>query len=318
MNPLRDLDPNKYHLVTNRTVAAELWLLPLRERRKTIGGIIARAQEKHLVEIYAVCVLSNHYHMVVRAPHGNLSLFERDVNKEIAKRLNRFTGREGSLWGRRFSAQPAPLEVDLLDAVLYTLTNPVHHNLVKHPRHWPGLTSYWQNCGSKNKEFKFTHYSDYNKARRRKKRQRPVKIEDFQSTHTLRISPLPMFKHLSEEEQARMVSELIEERTNDLLAKAQEAGGGFLGRKRLLNQSFGARPKNIKRSPRPACYTKCAVTRQRFRKEAKARREEYTIASRKYRSGEWGVRFPAYSYKPPTHDHPDYHDRLNKRALAPP
>jgi len=317
MNPLRQTDPEKAYLITDRTVNAELWMLPTKEIERIIGGIIARFQEIHQIEIFAHKVLSNHYHLAVRAPYGNLSEFEQDINREIAKRVNRHTGRSGSLWARRFSAQPAPREVDLLDAVLYVTTNAVHHGLVNHPRLWPGLNSYWQLLGAKDRQYVFTNYTALSLARARSKGKK-VHIKNFQSTHTLKISPLPMFEGLSKDERVEKLNTLIEERTKQLVDKAKEEETGFLGRKKILQQAFGSRPRKVKRSPRPSCFSKCPETVRTYRKEKRELREEYTKASIKYRSGQWDTVFPAYTYRPPAHRHPKYHELLKERICGPP
>lgn len=317
MNPLRRIDPEKLYHVTNRTVNEEFWMLPQKQVTEVIGGIVARFQEMHRIRIFALDVLSNHYHLLAQSPYGNLSNFEQDINREIAKRINRLTGRRGALWARRFSAQPAPEAVDVLDALLYVTTNPVHHGLVKHPRHWPGLNSYWQLLGSKDREYTFTHYTALNLARARSKGKK-VKIENFQTKHTLKISPLPMFESLSKEERVEKLNTLIEERTKRIVDTARENGTGFLGKKKILEQKFGSRPRSVKRSPRPSCFSKCPDTVRRHRREAKALREEYTEASIKYRSGERDTEFPKFTYRPPTHHHPRYHEILRERICGPP
>jgi len=292
-------------------------MLPTRMIKEIIGGIIARFQEIHLIDIFALSVLSNHYHLVVRAPYGNLSEFEQDINREIAKRVNRCVGRRGSLWARRFSSQPAPKEVDVLDALLYVVTNPVHHGLVNHPRLWPGLNSYWQTLGAKDRSYRFTNYTALNLARAQSKGKK-VKISNFQTTHTLKISPLPMFEELSPEERVAKLNALIEERTEQIVSTARENETGFLGKKKLMQQAFGSRPRTVKRSPRPSCFSKCPETIRAYRKEEKARREAYTVASIKYRSGKWDTEFPEYTYRPPAHRHPRYHELLRERACGPP
>jgi REP element-mobilizing transposase RayT len=317
MNPLRSIDPDKIYHVTDRTVNEEFWMPPTKEVKEAIGGIIARFQEIHYIDIFGLNILSNHYHLLARSPYGNLSEFEQDINREIAKRMNRLHGRRGALWARRFSSQPAPKAVDGLDALLYVVTNPVHHGLVSHPRFWPRLNTYWQHLGAKDREYRFTNYTALNLARARSKGKK-VKLKNFQTTHTLKISPLPMFADLSKEERVEKLSGLIEERTKKLVDAAKENGTALLGKKKILEQAAGSRPRTVKRSPRPSCFSKCAETVRVYKKEAKALREEYTHASIKYRSGEWHTEFPKYTHRPPAHRHPRYHELLRERVCGPP
>ena len=103
--PLRDTDPEKVHLITCRTARAELLMVPRPEITNIIGGVIAKYSSLLEIDLYAVIVLSNHYHLLAKAPKGNLSFFAENINREIAKRVNWHLGREGFFWGRRYDDQ---------------------------------------------------------------------------------------------------------------------------------------------------------------------------------------------------------------------
>jgi REP element-mobilizing transposase RayT len=81
MRPIRNSDPYIYRLITIRTDEARLWMVPSNSVRELIGGIIARYQEIFKVEIFAYCVLSNHYHLLVRALKGNIDEFESELEE---------------------------------------------------------------------------------------------------------------------------------------------------------------------------------------------------------------------------------------------
>ena len=74
--------------------------------RGLVGAALARAQELTGVEIYAVVVMSNHLHLVVRTPNKNLSLFMRHVKAFITTKINTITGESGTKWQGRYNAQP--------------------------------------------------------------------------------------------------------------------------------------------------------------------------------------------------------------------
>ena len=155
--PLRDTDPSKYYLVTIRTEMARLWMIPSRALNRMIGGVLARYQEAMGVRIYAHCALSNHMHLVVQAPEGALDHFFENVNREIARRVNRAHGRIANFWARRYDAQAILNHADLLEAFLYVTTNAVRHGLVRRSRDWPGLCSYELSIEQMDKSYRFTH-----------------------------------------------------------------------------------------------------------------------------------------------------------------
>ena len=53
--------------------------MPTAKNTKLIGGIIARYQELLGVEIYAYTILSNHIHLLIKAPRGNSDEFIENI-----------------------------------------------------------------------------------------------------------------------------------------------------------------------------------------------------------------------------------------------
>ena len=284
MRPIRNRDPEIFRLITIRTCEARLWISPTANVRKLIGAIIARYQEIFGIELFAYNVLGNHMHLLVRAPRSNIDEFCENVNREIAKRINWRNKREGKFWGRRYDDQQVLSEEDLLEAFLYVTTNPTKHGLVSNSQDWPGLNSYEHCLTEKDRNFSFNHYSE----------------EPRVTKHRLKLSVLPAFKGLSKSKRTALIKRLLVKRTNEI---AKERGKGFLGLQALLDQAPGERPGKVSKSPRPRCYTKCPELRRNFRKLDRARRDEYSYASMRYRVG-IDVTFPEFSFKPPVHRAP--------------
>ena len=294
MRTLRNRDPNAVHLITNRTVDARMFMVPKPKIVEIIGGVVGKYQQIHDVKIFGLKFLSNHNHIIASQSEGNLWKFMADVNREIAKRLNRYLKREGDLWARRYSDQIVLEDSDQLKALAYVNTNAVHHGLVENPEDWPGLSSY--NC--QNKKFPFLNYTAYHLA---KMRDPKVRKEDYTSFHEIEITELPCFASNTEKEIEALKSKEITERLEEIWEKNKN---GYLGVKRILSQTLGEKPSKVKKSPKPAFYSKCGLAILRENKAYKLLVESYRTASEKFRLGNYDVEFPQFTFKPPLHYEP--------------
>ena len=303
--PLRDRDPSKVHLITCRSRNAELWLAPSPLVNQCIGGLTARYQEVYDITLYAYTYMGNHYHQLAQAPKENLFRYAEDINKQTAHRINRIYGREGSLWGRRYDDQIVITEVDALEGLLYVLTKPTKHGQVSHPKHWPGLNSWWPVLDGKPRSYPFTHYTQYHAAKRKAERRgERVNIRNYQSQHSLRISPIAQYAGMSFEERNGILVPLVEQRVEQLCGERKVQGKGFQGRKKVLSQRPGSVPREVSKSPRPSCYTKNPEAKKQYKKEYRLKRAWYTDASIKFRSGDFEVEFPPHTFRPPLHHIP--------------
>lgn len=299
--PLRNTNPDHIRLYTIRTFQQRFFMRPDEKINQIIGGVIARYQEKHSIEIFAYVVLSNHIHLLLRARKQNLWYFGRDVNREIAHRVNRKINREGSFWSRRYDEQICLRDEDALEALLYISCNPVSHGLVKHAHTWPGISSLKYGVLGEEKEFVFTHYSKFLKAKKRAKRGEKVKLSDFQTKHILKLSTLPIFYGETNMSYREKLKILILERERSLIADREKRGLSFLGRKAILRREFDERPVFTKKSSRPLCYTRCMKSKKKFISWYFMWWSDYKRASEKLRSGVLRVGFPEFCLKPPMH-----------------
>jgi REP element-mobilizing transposase RayT len=289
--PLRDRDPSSFRILTIRTAEARLWILPTQNINKIVGGILARYQEILGIELYAYAVLGNHLHLVARAPRANIDEFEENVNREIARRLNWKFHLEGQFWSRRYDDLKILSENDLLKAFLYISTNPTRHGLVENSKDWPGLVSYKQSLDERERQFTFYHYS-------------AASEEQRTTVHSLRLSVLPQFKHLTKERRRHTIEGLLRQRTRELIADRKAKGLGFLGLEGLKRIVPGERPRDISRANRPPCYTECLKLRREFIKLRKEFSTIYRRCSVRYRLGDRSVKFPSFSFLPPVHRAP--------------
>ena len=296
--PLRNTEAGKIHLLSCRTRASELLLVPSPEMNNIIGGVLAKYSNIYKIDLYAASILSNHYHLVLSSKiEGNISLFEENINREITKRVNRLLKREGSLWSRRYDDLLVLNKEDALEAVVYTITNPTKHGLVASPKSWPGVSSY----AVESKAYTFFNYTEYTKARKRASLTgEVVRKSDYEQEYILEFKKLPEY---SSEEIEKEVRKRVRKLQEDKWAKEEK----FLGRKAVLSQARrGVFPQKTNKTKRPPCYTRCKRALAEFVEELKLVRESYSFASIKYRLGELDFDFPPHCYFPPRHHIPKY------------
>jgi len=141
----RPIHPGASYKVTRRCLERRLFLAPGREPEKIanfIGYCLAHTANMYGIEIHAAVMMSNHYHIDVTDPHGQLASWKQSFNSLVARGLNALRPRFDSFWsgdGPCDTLRPSDDET-FMDLV-YTLTNPVKAGLVKWARGWPGFTT---------------------------------------------------------------------------------------------------------------------------------------------------------------------------------
>jgi putative transposase len=77
--------------------------------------------------------MTNHYHLLIETPEGNLSMGMRHLNGLYTQRFNRRYGRVGHVFQGRFEAIVVDRESYLLELCRYVVLNPVRAGIVKQP-----------------------------------------------------------------------------------------------------------------------------------------------------------------------------------------
>lgn len=80
--------------------------------------------------------MTNHYHLIVRAPELNVSQAMHHLNGSYARWFNRRNDHQGHLFQRRFHAAAIESDWHLLEACRYVVLNPVRAGLARRPSDW--------------------------------------------------------------------------------------------------------------------------------------------------------------------------------------
>lgn len=266
-----------------------------------IGAVIARAVHRYNVHLFGVMCMSNHIHFLLQAPLGNLAEFMGYVNGQIAANVNRFHGRSGPFWGRRYAAAPVLDEAEERDKLTYILTNPQNAGLASTMEDWPGLSSapFLLN-NEEHRYLCFDRTSWHNKGC-------PDNIAPFLSTVKLEHTLLPQFQGLVKESPEPMLAELADAKVNpesEASRKEDEHSSISISPQITLQTAIPTdRPESAKRNPRkrspqPLCHTTNPVFRAIYQEWYGEFKSAYDEASKQYRSGNINVEFPPGSFAP--------------------
>jgi REP element-mobilizing transposase RayT len=113
---------------------------------ESIAGGIARAAERYAWDVFAWCVMPNHYHLVLRTPHGGFSAGFREINGNHSRRTNRRYERSPHLFENRPWDKALRSQAHLVSSIVYTLRNPLDAGLCSRASAWP-YSSYRASVG---------------------------------------------------------------------------------------------------------------------------------------------------------------------------
>ena len=107
------------------------------EDRVKFLGVLAEVVNRLNWRCHAWCLMTNHYHLVVETPDGNLSKGMRQLNGMVTQASNRRHQRTGHLFQGRFKGILVDKDRYLLELTRYVVLNPVRAGMVTHPGKYP-------------------------------------------------------------------------------------------------------------------------------------------------------------------------------------
>ena len=146
--PLRVEFPGAFYHAFNRGVEKRQIFLDEKDF-KFFLKLLGIVSNKLSAVIHAYCLMTNHYHLFIETPLGNLSQIMHYVNSLYAQYFNFKYSRVGSLFGGRYKSILVESDNYSLGLSRYIHLNPVKANLVERPENWQ-----WSSYGAYIKEAK--------------------------------------------------------------------------------------------------------------------------------------------------------------------
>ena len=126
--PLRIEYPNAWYHVMNRGRRGENIFADIDDHNAFIA-LLQETLEIVNLRIAAFCLRSNHYHILVQTPAGNLSRAMRHVNGVYTQRYNRSQNTDGQLFRGRYKSVLVEEDSHLLELLRYIHRNPVRAHI---------------------------------------------------------------------------------------------------------------------------------------------------------------------------------------------
>jgi len=99
-------------------------------------SILEKIIKQYNWQCYAYCLMTNHYHMIIETPDGNLSSGMRQLNGIFTQASNRRHNRVGHLFQGRYKAILVEKDAYLLELSRYVVLNPVRAKMVGAASDW--------------------------------------------------------------------------------------------------------------------------------------------------------------------------------------
>jgi len=126
---MRILFPGAWYHVMNRGANRQDIFLKAKHRREFVS-ILEQITAVYNIELHAYCLMSNHYHLLIRTPDANLSEAMKYLDSVYTARFNKDLGRDGPLLRGRYKSLLIEADVYLTHVSRYIHLNPLEAGMV--------------------------------------------------------------------------------------------------------------------------------------------------------------------------------------------
>ncbi len=295
MTRRRCVIPGTTYLLTRRTTRRYFLLAPdaRGEANRIFWYALAVAAERCGVEVHAACMMSSHLHVVLTDVEGRHPEFTQHFHRTLANAL-----KVARAWPEEVFNRGGTSMVELvtpaavINAIAYTIANPVAAFAVRYAREWPGPQTSPADVG--NRTVNAERPPHWFRSRR-----------SFPTSASLRISmPTVLDQHFGPERARALVAHRLRRLHHRAWNTARDRRLSFVGPRRLLRMRHTRRAKSYEpfgqRNPRFAAAgnVRAAISAiARFRAFDTA----YTRALTAWREGDRTVVFPCGTWSMRVH-----------------
>ena len=273
-------------MITRRCTQRQFLLRPDELTNRNFLYCLAEAANRYNIRILFTLANSNHHHTGIYDAKGNYPAFIEHFHKMLAKCQNARFGRWENFWASEQTSVVRLVDKeDVLDKMVYALTNPVKDHLVERAHHWPGVSSRRENLSGE------PMLAERPRKFFRAQGGMPQKVR-------LELGRPPAYEHLTRAEFAALLEERITRAEKEAAEERRKRGIRVLGRAAVLAQSWQSSPQSI--APRRGLSPRVAAKSRWSRIEALQRLEAFVRAHRAawqaWKGGVRDVLFPAGTY----------------------
>lgn len=139
-------DGGLYHLINRGNGQQEIFLK--KEDYQAFFTLLLQMSQTYNVQLLAWCLMSNHYHLVVKPERAeHLSQGMHWFQSTHVRRYHRHYGSSGHLWQGRYKSFVIDGDEHLLAVIRYVEANPVRAGMVNSAVDWP-WSSHHQRVGT--------------------------------------------------------------------------------------------------------------------------------------------------------------------------
>jgi len=262
-----------------------------------IIGTLARAKQRHQVQVCFFVGVSNHMHLLLWIEDARgLAKFMGYFLSKLAREIGRLTGWKEKIFGRRYQAIVVSDEkAAQIERLRYGLAHGCKEDLVDRPRDWPGVHAVRALLeGEVLEGLWFDRTKEYLARRRGEK----FDSLQYATREVLELDPLPCWRHLTEEQRRARIAALVEDIESEAASRRKRTGIKPLGPAAVLAQNPLRRPKQTKKSPAPAFHAASKAVRRELWNAYSWFMGAYREAAEKLRAGVRDVVFPPGSFPP--------------------
>ncbi len=283
--------------IVNRTIQRRYLIKPGPRMNALIVGALAKAQQRHAVDIHGGAFASSHFHLLLSCRTvKDQAGFMRDFTRKLSIESSKLYDWEERVFTKRYRyTQVSDEAEEQVLRLAYCLSHGAKENLVHSPLDWPGVPFAEALITGEPLEGIWIDRTAYCRALDRGE---DVTLEDFTEHLSLELKPLPFQRHMSREQRRSMVLEMVRKIEEETVARHRADGTAPLGVEAVLAADPHDRPSKPKSSPKPLFH---AFTQRAWHEMHEALSlilAAYRDAAERLKNGDLTVRFPENTFPP--------------------